>query len=181
MVSKFDKLYKKIISQQNFGMINKQMPMSNQQMIKFRYFLPIDLGDSMYEYKESSDIKMTDIYKALSGLKTMMNVYKCKVVQLDHDNYSFYCDIIVPDINVFNKIVETIDYVENDYTMLTSIDDISLYNNEGQLELVDENQVEMPIPEIKEKIFNFYNVNSNPEYSELLINAINQTINTFRR
>jgi hypothetical protein len=56
------------------------MPMSNDQMIKFSYFLPIDLGDSMYEYKESGNIKMTDIYRALDGLKTMMNVYKCKVV-----------------------------------------------------------------------------------------------------
>ena len=62
MISKFDTIYKKIISQQNFGIINKQMLMSNDQMIKFSYFLPIDLGDSMYEYKESGNIKMTDIY-----------------------------------------------------------------------------------------------------------------------
>lgn len=110
-----------------------------------------------------------------------MNVYKCKVVQFDYDNYSFYCDIVVPDINVFNKIVETINYVENDYTMLTSIEDISLYDNQGKLELVDGNQVEMSISEIKEKIFNFYNVNGNFECSELLINVINQTINNFRR
>lgn len=151
------------------------MPMSNDQMIKFSYFLPIDLGDSMYEYKESGNIKMTDIYRALDGLKTMMNVYKCKVVQIDYDNYAFYCDIIVPDINIFNKIVETIDYVENDYTMLTSLDDISTYDNPGKLELVDGNQAEMSIPEIKENIVNFYNVNNYPEYSELLINAINQT------
>ena len=108
----------------------------------------------------------------------MMDVYKCKVVQFDYDNYSFYCDIIVPDINIFNKIVETINYVENDYTMLTSLDDISTYDNQGKLELVDGNQVEMTIPEIKENIGNYYNVNSNSEYSELLINAINQTFNS---
>ena len=107
-----------------------------------------------------------------------MDVYKCKVVQFDYDNYSFYCDIIVPDINIFNKIVETINYVENDYTMLTSLDDISTYDNQGKLELVDGNQVEMTIPEIKENIGNYYNVNSNSEYSELLINAINQTFNS---
>jgi hypothetical protein len=33
----------------------------------------------------------------------------------------------------------------------------------------------MSIPEIKENIINYYNVNKYPEYSELLINAINQT------
>lgn len=170
MINKFDKIYKQIISQQT----NVIMP-TEQGKIIFDYYFPRYLSDSQVDFEENQSIRKTDIYVAFKSLKTMVNNYNCEIVEANINNYAIYCKILVPNIDTFNMIVDTIPYVDNDYANITTPEDIVNYQGNGEIALASGNQKTISLNDAINTLKNIYDKqDANAELTNQAIQSLFQ-------